>query len=101
VRQAIASGAASNGLKEVLSFVRQVEEVLENLLKIVDMVRERLEAPAAASAARGFPGFGRDSWEVAAKMIKMPEFQRLAAGMLAQMLKEPGGGGGTDSPSGP
>lgn len=88
VRQAIVDGTVSAGIQEFSDFLKQIQELIENILKIIDMVRHNLDAPTTQAAAGGIPALSKNTVEVMAKMIKMPEFQRLMAGMLTQTLRE-------------
>lgn len=88
VRQAIVDGTMSAGIQELSDFLKQIQEFLENILKIIDTVRQNLEGPASQAAVSGLPALSKNTVEVMAKMIKMPEFQRLVAGFLTQALRD-------------
>ncbi|MCR4420410.1 MAG: hypothetical protein QHH27_11030 [Clostridia bacterium] len=90
VRRGIIEGTFSNGIQEIMGWLQQFEEFLDGLLKILEQVRNNLGQPGASTMAAEIPVLSRHSVEVMAKMIKMPEFQRLAAGLLTQMLRDQG-----------
>ncbi|MGB9919743.1 MAG: hypothetical protein ACPLPT_03290 [Moorellales bacterium] len=90
LRRAIVEGTLGNGIREAMGWLQQLQEFLDSLLKILDQVRVNLEQSGVRTLGAELPVLSRDTVEVMARMIKMPEFQRLAAGLLTQMLKDTG-----------
>lgn len=88
IRRAIADGTVSTGIQGLADLLKQIQEFLENFLKIIETVRQNLEAPSTQAVTGGLPGLSKDTVEVMTKMIRMPEFQRLMAGMLTQALRD-------------
>lgn len=88
LRRAIVNGSVSAGIGQVTDLLRQLQEFLEDVLKIIETVRGNLQGSGTLSAGPTVPILSKDTVEVVARMVKMPEFQRLVANLLTLALRD-------------
>ncbi|MDI3538562.1 MAG: hypothetical protein PWP58_1373 [Bacillota bacterium] len=87
IRQAIVSGRTEAALNTMATAAEKAKEGVEVLLQIVSLAKSRLETPTPGG--KGMPDpFTASQLEMFWRLIRVPEFQHLAAGMLVRLLAE-------------
>ncbi|MDK2784801.1 MAG: hypothetical protein PWQ41_1861 [Bacillota bacterium] len=85
IRQAIVSGRAEAALSTVATAAEKTREGVDVLLQILSLAKTRLEGTAPSGEGMPNPLLASQA-EMVWKLIKVPEFQHLAASMLARLL---------------
>lgn len=85
IRQAIVSGRAEAALNTVATAAEKTKEGVDVLLQILGLAKSRLEGTALSGEGIPNPLMASQA-EMVWRLIKVPEFQHLAASMLARLL---------------
>jgi hypothetical protein len=87
VREVIVSGKAEAALSTVANAAEKTKEGVEVLLQILGLAKTKLEG--GGPGTEGLPNpLSASQVEMLWNLIKVPEFQYLAASMLARMLAD-------------